>query len=331
MTTDPSPLAMLSQLSANTVSHLPASDGHPASWHLWHQREIHALTIALAAQRPLLVRGEPGTGKSQLARAAAAALGWKLHSTTLHARSEAQDLLYQFDAVLRLADAQANKAITDEAKYWQPQALWRALDWPSSCAYGSLRHAPPENPLGHVVLIDEIDKAPSDVPNGLLDVLGARFFEIPALGKRIPAQGSSTVWPLVIITTNEERELPPAFLRRCMVLAHDVKQGAEYLDFLLQHGAAHFGAGREGEHAVIAPEIRQEAAKQLLRDRENAQAAQLTAPGLAEYIDLLSALHQIAPNDSAKQGEWLGKLSQYAFLKNRIEAGGDDQLRQGEQ
>ncbi len=321
----------LQQAAKSPATRLPETDGHPASWHLWHSREIHALTIALAAQRPLLVRGEPGTGKSQLARAAAAALGWKLHSITLHARSEAQDLLYQFDAVRRLADAQANRAITDEEKYWQPQALWRALDWPSSCAYGSLRHAPPETPLGHVVLIDEIDKAPSDVPNGLLDVLGARFFEIAALGKRFPAQGSSTVWPLVIITTNEERELPPAFMRRCMVLTHEMKQGAEYLDFLLQHGAAHFGAGREGELAVIASEIMKKAAEQLLSDRENAQAAQLTAPGLAEYIDLLSALHQIAPNDSAKQAEWLSKLSQYAFKKNRIEAGGDEPLRQGEQ
>ena len=130
-----SSLNKLSPLATQPAQHLPPADGQQESWHLWQPYEVNAITLALASQRPLLVRGEPGTGKTQLARAAAVALGWLLHSSTLHARSEAQVLLYQFDAVRRLADAQAGKfnqpgwTQQDEKAYWQPQALWKALDW----------------------------------------------------------------------------------------------------------------------------------------------------------------------------------------------------------
>ncbi len=109
MNSIPLPLNRLRDLANRQARRLDGSDGMTPSWHLWKQREVNAITIALASQRPLLVRGEPGTGKSQLARAAAAALGWPLHGSTLHVRSEAQDLLYQFDAVRRLADAQAQR------------------------------------------------------------------------------------------------------------------------------------------------------------------------------------------------------------------------------
>lgn len=316
--------------------YLPGSDGHPPAWHLWKANEVDALSIALAAQRPLLVRGEPGTGKSQLARAASAALGWELHSCALHARSEPQDLLYQFDAVRRLADAQIGKLDETQNSYWQPQALWHALDWESAQEFGAQAlRVEGAAPAGHVVLIDEIDKAPSDVPNGLLELLSARFFEIPALGRRVPEVPGKNPWPLLIITTNEERELPPAFLRRCMVLSHDLPQGAAYADFLLAHGQVHFGAGRTlpngrqaGAGDSLSDAAMRQAAQQMLQDRQQAQMAQLNAPGLAEYLDLLAALHQLAAGDDEAQRTWLARLNQYAFLKNRIEEGGDDDLRQ---
>jgi MoxR-like ATPase len=323
------------QSLANSVARLDGSDGQDPSWHLWKAAEVNAVTAALAAQRPLLVRGEPGTGKSQLARAAAAALGWRLHTATLHARSEAQDLLYQFDAVRRLADAQVQKLSDDERRYWQPQALWEALDWDSAHDHGSLLldrpgAAKPPAPSGHVVLIDEIDKAPSDVPNGLLEVLGARCFEIPGIPMRVPAQPRpvSAQWPLVIITTNEERELPAAFLRRCMVLTHSVDDAEGYPQFLVKHGLAHFGPGRDGADAVIDPALLAVAAAQLTADRRQAQQAQLVPPGLAEYLDLLYALHRLAPGKPDEQAQWLDKLNQYAYLKNRIDDGGEPRLRQ---
>jgi MoxR-like ATPase len=329
-------IAHINTLADGTARRLDGSDGQPPSWHLWQTNEVHAITLALASQRPLLVRGEPGTGKSQLARAAAAALKWPLHSATLHARSEAQDLLYQFDAVRRLADAQIN-CLHHEAAYWQPQALWQALDWDLAHDYGSLRlHRPdgakPTAPAGHVVLIDEIDKAPSDVPNGLLEVLGARCFEIAAIPLRVSgaaAGAGCAPWPLVIITTNEERELPAAFLRRCMVLTHDMGADIDYEDFLLRHGRAHFGLAREGaSEALIDDALLRRAASQLWQDRQHAKAAQLPAPGLAEYLDLLYALHQLAPGQPQAQQAWLNRLNQYAYLKNRIEDGGEDKLRQ---
>ena len=337
----------LEKLADGIARRLDGSDGHPPSWHLWKKAEVNAISAALAAQRPLLVRGEPGTGKSQLARAAAAALGWHLHTSTLHARSEAQDLLYQFDAVRRLADAQVNKLDDDETRYWQPQALWKALDWDSAHDYGSLRGErpngakPPAKP-GHVVLIDEIDKAPSDVPNGLLEVLGARRFDIAAIPLTVTANGGQgshvadecEAWPLVIITTNEERELPPAFMRRCMVLAYDSTYKNGYARFLIEHGLAHFGPARErlgggnlGD-SIIDKELLVLAAEQLAEDRERAQLAQLSAPGLAEYLDLLYALHRLAPFDKAAQMRWLTRLNQYAYLKNRIDGDGENASRQ---
>ena len=337
----------LETLNDGIARRLDGSDGHAPSWHLWKQAEVNAISAALAAQRPLLVRGEPGTGKSQLARAAAAALGWHLHTCTLHARSEAQDLLYQFDAVRRLADAQVNRLGDDETRYWQPQALWKALNWNSAHDYGSLRAvrpdgAKPQPKPGHVVLIDEIDKAPSDVPNGLLEVLGARRFDIAAIPLTVTANGGQggagvdecEAWPLVIITTNEERELPDAFVRRCMVLSHSNTHKQGYARFLIDHGLAHFGPARERlggvnvDDSIIDPALLALAAKQLTQDRERAQLAQLTPPGLAEYLDLLYALHRLAPGDTAAQARWLTRLNQYAFLKNRIDDDGDHASRQ---
>lgn len=330
-------IAPLQGLASSHAQRLDGSDGFEPSWHLWKAAEVHAVTIALASQRPLLVRGEPGTGKSQLARAAAAALGWRLHTATLHIRSEAQDLLYQFDAVRRLADAQAQQ-LHSENRYWQPQALWQALDWASAHEYGSLRQDRPEGqippaPRGHVVLIDEIDKAPSDVPNGLLEVLGARSFDIPGIPLRVITRCPEhcSPWPLVIITTNEERELPAAFLRRCMVLTHALAADQTYPQFLFEHGQAHFGSRRTAlrpSDAHIEESLLLRAAQQLQADRERARLAQMAAPGLAEYLDLLGALHQLAPNNPEAQSVWLDKLNQYAYLKNRVEPGQDVALQQ---
>ena len=210
---DRSPVQTLQQLKPGQVQRIPATIHLDATVHQWSQAEIDALTLALSARRPLLVRGEPGTGKTQLARAAAHQLGWTLHATTIHPRFEASDLLYRFDAVKRLADAQAREPNLREENYWEPGPLWKAYDWPLACRYGSCRPKAESEaetkPKGHVVLLDEIDKADSDLPNSLLDVLGQRAFEIPALNLQFGAPQQQL--PLIIITTNEERELPAAF------------------------------------------------------------------------------------------------------------------------
>ncbi len=321
----------LQTLADQQARRLDPIPGQAASWHLWRPTEVNAVTLALAAQRPLLVCGEPGSGKSQLARACASALGWHMHAATLHARSEVADLLYQFDAVARLADAQAGTRKPD-ASYWQPQALWLALNWGLAHQYGSLAGSQPPAlsaaPTGHVVLIDEIDKAPSEVPNGLLEVLGERCFNVPGLGIRVAgvagADGqSNAAWPLIIITTNQERELPDAFVRRCVVLSHAPEPAEGYRGFLIRHGLAHFGPGRAGGEAEIDLTILEAAASQLAQDRERARLAQIYQPGLAEYLDLLYALHDIAPADTAEQWQWLDRLNQYAYLKTANDDDGE--------
>lgn len=315
---------MFQDIVKGAVRKLPATDHLSESWHQWSQREIDALTLAVAAKRPLLVRGEPGTGKTQLARAAANHLGWALESVTIHSRYEPQDLLYRFDAVKRLADAQLRDVGADwlaerEAGYWEPGPLWRAFGWRSAVGYGSCRSLAAEPaPKGHVLLIDEIDKAEADLPNALLEVLGQRSFRIPALN--LAVGGPDQPLPLVIITTNEERELPPAFLRRCVVLNLDA--GAQtYVDFLLERGEAHFGEVAEfRSEPLMDVAVLKEAARQLDQDRRNAQEANLPPPGVAEYLDLLYALHELAPRNKAAQLDWLKKLKVYAFRKHgRVE------------
>ncbi len=220
--------------------------------------------------------------------------------------------------VKRLADAQARELKLQEENYWEPGPLWKAYDWQLAKNYGSFRPksgAKTETePKGHVVLLDEIDKADSDLPNSLLDVLGQRAFEIPALNLQFGAPQQQL--PLILITTNEERELPAAFVRRCIVLnlAFDAELG--YQEWLVQRGQAHFAAAEDIPERLSDPIIRL-AAKRLVTDRSNAEKAALPPPGLAEFIDLLSALHELAPGDADTQEDWLKRLSAYAFVKHR--------------
>lgn len=307
-------------IQTGSVKRLDQDDQHSPSWHEWSQPEIDALTLAMAAGRPLLVRGQPGTGKTQLARAAAQHLGWALHAVTVNSRTEAQDLLYRFDAVKRLADAQAQRTL-NEADYWEPGPLWRAYAWASAQGYGSLRAqattapaSPAAPPPGHVILLDEIDKADSDLPNSLLELLGQRSHRFVA-DRPILIGGPGTAQPLVIVTSNEERELPPAFQRRCMVLNLQHAADVSYEQWLLQRGRAHFGPLAD-RPALLTEPVLLGAAQQLCADRQLAADAGLTLPGAAEYLDLLTAMHGLAPRDDQAQLRWIHQLSAYAFIKN---------------
>jgi MoxR-like ATPase len=325
---------MFQPLEHGTITRLPATAELAESWHQWSRREIDALELAVAAKRPLLVRGEPGTGKTQLARAAAQHLSWRLETTTIHARYEAQDLQFRFDAVKRLADAQSMDSNgrtlrKREADYWEPGPLWRSFDWSSACRFGSGRALVNEPvPLGQVLLIDEIDKAESDLPNALLEALGQRSFRIPALGLVVGGFGQRL--PLVIFTTNEERELPAAFLRRCIVLNLDAGKGS-YQQWLVARGQAHFGRiDGVRDAALIDTEVLKEAARQLDEDRRATQDAGLPPPGVAEYLDLLYALHNLAEENKDEQLKWLKRLSHFAYRKHgKVE--GHPELDQPEQ
>ncbi len=288
-------------LEANTEIQLAETDRFPQAGHWWSQPEIDALILAHAARRPLLVRGEAGSGKSQIARAAAKVLGGgEPLCEVIHPRFEALDLLYRVDVVERLADAQIPGQLDrSNEKYVKQGRLWEAID--------RTRDGQP------VLLIDEIDKADAEVPNALLDVLGNRSFTVPPRGGlTVSAEGGGL--PLIIITTNEERELPAAFVRRCVVLnLNPPADDDAFVGWLVQRGRVH-------RHLEIAEEVRELAAQQVLADRKAAVAAGYPKVGLAEYIDLLTALDELTEANStdkeAEQIDWLQRLSVYALVKN---------------
>jgi MoxR-like ATPase len=290
------------ELAAETAFDLAASDRYSAAGHLWSQSEIDALILAWAARRPLLVRGEAGSGKSQIARAAAEVLGSQPLVEVIHPRYEALDLLYRVDSVERLADAQLQKLDQSNRKYVKRGRLWEAFSRGRDGA------------TAPVLLIDEIDKADADVPNALLEVLGNRSFTVPPLKDRVVHAESGRL-PLVVITTNEERELPPAFVRRCVVLnLNPPKDQAPFVKWLIDRGRVH-------RLLDVEDTARRHAAEQVFADRQAADAAGYSPVGLAEYIDLLTALHELTRDAAvdkrpASQLDWLQRLSVYALVKN---------------
>ena len=155
-----------------------------------------AVNAAIRLERPLLVKGEPGTGKTELARQVAMALGLRLIEWHVKSTTRAQQGLYEYDAVSRLRDSQLGDArVQDVANYIKPGKLWDAFAADEKV----------------VLLIDEVDKADIEFPNDLLQELDRMEFHVYETGETIVARQR----PIVIITSNNEKELPDAFLRRC--------------------------------------------------------------------------------------------------------------------
>lgn len=167
---------------------------------------VEAVNLAIYLERPLLLKGEPGCGKTQLASAVADELGLPLESWYVKSTSRARDGLYNYDAVGRLRDAQlaGSNRLTEEQ-------IRKADDPATYVRWGPLGRAF-RNPQRTVVLIDEIDKADIDFPNDLLLELDKQQFLVEETGEEIKAQ----VPPIVFITSNDEKDLPDAFLRRCL-------------------------------------------------------------------------------------------------------------------
>ncbi|MEM7244515.1 MAG: MoxR family ATPase [Acidobacteriota bacterium] len=302
---------------------LPGSEVGSAV-HVFDRASVDAVNSALAAGRPLLLRGEPGTGKSQLARAAAQVLGRPFLASVMDSQVEARDLLWTFDAVTRLADAQvcsvddgSPRELLEPKKYIHPGPIWWALDWKSAGDQAQLAGAPsPEVPEGcseangMVLLLDEIDKADSSVPNGLLQALGERSFSVRD-GRTIRA--TAGVAPLIVLTTNEERALPAAFLRRCLVLHLALpKASAELVRFLAERGQQHFPR--------CSKAVREAAAELLVEDRDVDQQRGLIPPGQAEYLDLLRVLTSRAKTKTA-QLALLKRVARFALRKHPEELG----------
>ncbi|MBC7480269.1 MAG: MoxR family ATPase [Pseudorhodobacter sp.] len=155
-----------------------------------------AVNAAVTLQRPLLVKGEPGTGKTELARQVAAAFNLPLIEWHIKSTTKAHQGLYDYDAVSRLRDSQLGDArVHDVRNYIRQGKLWQAFDAPTRV----------------VLLIDEVDKADIEFPNDLLQELDRMEFHVYETGETIRALHR----PVVIITSNNEKDLPDAFLRRC--------------------------------------------------------------------------------------------------------------------
>ena len=158
---------------------------------------LGSVNVALALQKPLLIKGEPGTGKTMLAEAVAKSMGRKLITWNIKSTTKAQDGLYVYDVVQRLYDGQFGTGdVKNVEQYIKLGKLGEAFS--------------SDNDV--IVLIDEIDKADIEFPNDLLWELDKMEFYIPETGKTVKAKKR----PIVIITSNAEKELPDAFLRRCV-------------------------------------------------------------------------------------------------------------------
>lgn len=187
--------------------------GRPLEPYLPSAELVNVVNMAIRLGKPLMIKGEPGSGKTRLARAVAYELGlhddfyeaWYVKST-----SRARDGLYTYDAVGRLRDAQlaASNRLGDQER--------RRLELPESyISYGPLGRAL-QNDRRTVVLIDEIDKADIDFPNDLLLELDEKRFKLDELDRWVPGDNVTAPAPIVVITSNDEKDLPDAFLRRCL-------------------------------------------------------------------------------------------------------------------
>lgn len=324
------PIALL-EIAPGYQEDLDALGTFPEQTHVFDEDSIRSVNAALASRRPLLVRGEPGIGKSQLARATAKVLKRPYIEHVVDARTESRDLLWHYDAVARLSEAQLSGALgyrDDGARrrlavrnYVRPGPLWWAFDWAGALQQAAEVGEPPPSrerdadpKHGCVLLIDEIDKAESEVPNGLLEALGNGRFS--PLGRREPVAAIDAL-PLVIVTTNEERALPDAFLRRCWVLQLELPKRRTRLEgYLRARGLAHFPQLGKTE---AAKEVLTKAIKLVADQRVPADGppivGPLPLPGVAEFLDLLRAVTAMAPRSTKRQRDALGEIAKFALDK----------------
>jgi MoxR-like ATPase len=294
-----------------------------------------AIRVALATERPLLLRGAPGTGKTTMARdfaknlldASGQVAGADYYQEVITSRTEARDLEWRFDTILRLAETQlkAKRTRVELAEnYIEPRGLWWAFDPVGAKSRGAKPGKPADSPADDplasgssverpaVVLIDEIDKAEPEVANDLLEPFDVKTFRVAETGAVVTRKRDV----FLVVTTNDERDLPAAFLRRCVV--HElVRPGPETLRKIAR---SHFGTELEDASVALMIERVESLAKE-------AAALNLREPGIAEFLDALRAIRVLAPEATAewdadrKKQEW-DAITRLAMWKHATKAKG---------
>lgn len=244
-----------------------------------------AVNAAVALERPLLVKGEPGTGKTELAMQVARGLGLKMIEWNVKSTTKAQQGLYEYDAVSRLRDSQlGDERVHDISNYIKRGKLWEAFDSDEKV----------------VLLIDEIDKADIEFPNDLLQELDKMEFHVYETGETVKAKHR----PIIIITSNNEKELPDAFLRRCFF--HYIRfPDMETLKKIV-----------EVHHPGIKEALLTTALTQFFEIRDTAGLKK--KPSTSEVIDWLKLLlaEDLSPEDLKRDGANALPKLHGALLKN---------------
>jgi MoxR-like ATPase len=262
-----------------------------------------AVDVAHITGRPLLVEGKPGCGKSRLAEALAAIKGWHFLNKSITSRTTLEDMTNEYDNLKRLHDAHSagvkGDSIKPDWEYNRPGVFWWAFNRVSaqnrgkdyqreSTTFKGVEREQKGGANHTLLLIDEIDKAEPDLPNDLLDTIERRRIELRD-GSYIASDDTSQIF--TIITSNQERTLPAAFLRRCVSLYIE-EPGA---DDLKKIAKSHFD--EEIDEALLGQIV-----EKILQYRDREETEGLRVPGTSEFLDTLKVCmaRNISPDDTSR-------------------------------